>query len=315
MTHGPDHPNAPEANPADQAPPAEAAALARKRKWDRITLIVVVAMVALWGTALIFHKTIRANYWAWRLGRGPAEPDRSLLINSLVGLGDESTGPALRLTRSDRVEARLAGQEVLLGLIERQKLANFRNRLSEPVKVDLAVAERFRQLLEDPSPKVVAKAIEGVEQIAPDAAAKMIQQVLSKTASPDVRAQAIESLGMHTSKRTMEAIADVLEDDRTVTTPPASILFKPGLLAYAQQIARSRTGSAGPGAATQPASQPASQPIEQEDAEPVTVADYAARMLQFMTHKQFGLLSHLPPPERAKVVGQYRQAVSANDEE
>jgi hypothetical protein len=336
----------PTSDQASQNPP-DAAKAPNKKRWGRIAWIILGAIVLLWGSALVFFKApIRANVWAWRL-ESADQADRERFVYSLVTLGEPAIGPAIRLTRSDKPEVRERGVEVLLGML-RQQLRERADRVQTeakgkvvrvtlaegPMQVDPRIAERFTQLLDDPAPAVQAQAIEGVtlghiegsantlarlaiqatdplvasaatlaiDRVASGPAAEaMLRKILADAAGPEARAQAIASLGMYPSAETQRAIAMALPDDRRVRVPPESILFDPRLAGQlAAQMAHLRGR-----AATQPQSQ-ADEPAEPN---PVTVGDYAARMLEFLTGKSLGMLSSRPAEERTRIIEQYRLVV------
>lgn len=177
----------PETTPPSEPtpPPALSPVDDRRRRWNRITWIIVIATLVLWGTALVFHREIRVNYWAWRASRADTDTARSTWVNQLIAAGPRSIGPAIRLTRSDRESVRLAGLNVLVGLIdakaaERSQQAReirrsfstadeptLRQRLAElnrPLDIDPAVLARVRELIDlgDEWEDVIARAIDGV---------------------------------------------------------------------------------------------------------------------------------------------------------
>ena len=303
------------------------AAAARKKKWDRITLVIVVAMIAIWVPALIFHRNIRANYFAWRLSSASGEPARNELIDNIVSQGDAAIGPAMRLTRNSNPELRLAGQLILRRLIDNRQLAEAGKsdmgnlppgvaaKLAPRPKIEPEIVQRFREMLDDDSPQVQENSI-FLAELADDAQAlgKLIAlaekpgnsevgvdavraigrigehdgkpptdtlcKILAGTTSPDVRAQAIESLARDRSAATLRALAGVLTDDRKVTVVPTSETFFPEPpAAVMQMLGKNRMPM--PTRVGQPTSGPSSW-------DPRTVSDYAARMLAHMTATPLG---------------------------
>ncbi len=198
---------------ADNFPAPQDPALARKKKWDRITLVVVILMLAAAALGLIFLQHVRANFWAWRLTWKPDAETRGRLIASIASLGDEAaTGPALRLTRDQRPEVRLAGQEILLQLIEHKQRERARRlqdeiarsngdidklpeELRRPLQTDPAVVARFREMLADPWPEAQTNAITGVLLTRDAAAAEQLQSLAVKSTQTAVATLAVEALG------------------------------------------------------------------------------------------------------------------------
>ena len=262
---------------------------------------------------------------AIRLTRSDKAESRERGLEVLIGLVQRQVQERVERVMKTKSQGKVARAEFAEG----------------PIRIDPRMAERFTELLDDPVPAVQAQAIEGVTAghvegavdtlarlaihtadpavgsaatvaidrvISGPAAEATLRKILAEAAAPDPRAQAIASLGMYPSAVTQRAIAAALSDDRRVQVQPESMLFDPQLaMQLAAQFDRLRGR-----AATQPQGKPQSQPGESGPAKPVTVGDYAARMLEMLTGRSLGILSNRPAAERAKIIEQYRAAVEGS---
>ncbi|MDD4892101.1 MAG: hypothetical protein PHU85_19435, partial [Phycisphaerae bacterium] len=294
-------------DPAPQTTPETPAAPPTPKRWNRVTWAVVVAMLVLWGLALIFHKTIRVNFWAWRLTGQPTPEARERYVASLIAYGDRSQSPALRLTRNSKAAAREAGVEVLLGLVQQQQESRTRKfmeayksakmdrdtlkrmlaEVRRPLDVDPVVAQRLRELLDDPDDLVRRQAIDAVivsrdamaaprleslaitggggegrflpevtrslDDLLPDPeAVKAMARVLAGAKTADVRAQAAECLRTRRSKAALNALVAALADLAPVAEEPDSKIDNPKVRALIQR----QMAAEGRAPVTQPATQP-----------------------------------------------------------
>ena len=93
-----------------------------KRKWDRITLGIVLGLIAVWLAAIYFHKELRAEYWAWRLTRTQDVGQRDLYVAYLSGMGHPARGPAIQPSRSPARENALDMLPVLIPRSQRSAM-------------------------------------------------------------------------------------------------------------------------------------------------------------------------------------------------
>ena len=302
---------------------ALAAQRARRKKWDRITLAIIVAMIVVWAAGLFYRNELRAVYRSWRLTRAQSEPARDRWAGYLASLGEPALRPALRLTRNDDAKVRQAGVRVICQVVQ--------DRLDSSAD---SVKPRLRELLNDPDAGVQLEAITGVlltrdfESLdalarlalgSPEAlvacratsalaglgpleqSVPLLKQILRKADDPSVRAQAIDSLrGEPLAFGDLTLLVDALSDVRPVVVKPTSEQIAPEIWAALQRELDGIGPPQEPAASAPALTRPATK----------TVADYAVEELQRRTTKAFGFDARDPEPERQAAIERWRQFVT-----
>ncbi len=328
--------------------PDGAARLARRKKWDRITLGIILVMVAVFVTAVVYRREIRAHYWAWRLRQADDPDQRTLWGRSLVTAGEAAYGPAIGLTRSDDPAVRHAGMQVLIDALWAVRSDRTRKAGADAPVPTPRVAARFRELLNDADRHMKFQAMDGLALLGDRAAlpklielaggsadtettlkalptlaaldpasradpqagrlaAETLRRVLADARDPNVRVQSIDCLRDYPSDATLGSLVGALADLRAVTIPPQSEQIPPEMRAWAEKELQKRllaAGRLGP-PTTQPQAAVATQPDR-----PSTVADYADRVLRYLTGQEFGFDSTAPQSDRDAVIQRWRDYIA-----
>lgn len=315
----------------------------RRKRWDRITLAIIIAMIAVWAVAIFYRSELRAQYWTWRLKQAdPAQ--RQQWINHLVSLGEPAESAALSLTGHDDPAVRSAGVQVLTGLLRQDLHRQLRDMHSviesdgqPPEELALAptpesrIVIRLRELLADPETAVQVLAIDGLSLVRDQAALTQLAAV-ADCEEPVVACHATSAIGdIAADTEARRLLTGILQnaqhpDVRAQAIVSMQYVLHPGdygllveALADLREVKNRPIGeSVDPallaaiqrevlGSRAGEIPRPASRPAAPEKR---TVADYAVELLRKLTGQNFGFDSSAPPADREAAIGRWKAYIA-----
>lgn len=231
------------------------------------------------SAALIFKRSeIRARWWAWRLKNSQNSSEISYFSACLAGIGAKGTSAVIPLLNSDRADIRTSAVWILGQARDTSACDALLRSLQDPdddfrafsatqlgIAADRDVASRLERVAaEAPRNTAVAAAL-ALEKTQAGNADESLQQLALAGRFPELRAQAIESLGRRRSPNAKSTLLTCLGDQTRIDGLLLGELRDQTVLAaVAQRI---------PGI-------PASEP---QSAATRTIGDFAARALTRLT--------------------------------
>lgn len=286
MTDSPDSAN----NSTDRHPSKQHVRI--RHRW---TLIVVAALVAVWGLSMLYRMEIRAFWWGRQLARSQTPEEKHYYLLCLASIKDKALGTGVRLSRSAdpgvrelsvAVLGNCKGHEaerILLGL-----LADASEEVGDAASLAIADPRRGNNLALLPEIAGVLhrgghaarRAVVSIQRIPGDQSESILVDALSRTENPDLLVQIVDSLGMMASRRAVPRMIPLLEDTRPITHAP----YSERAAARALVGARLQLAAKGLDSGTVLAAMPHSR----------TVADVALRSLQIIAGRSAPTTSTAP---------------------
>jgi hypothetical protein len=199
---------------------------------------IIIVMLVIWLVAmgaLLFSPTVRARYWAWRLARAQTDDQCEYFAARLAWSPDAALGVGKGLLTNPSPEVRVwtvrvvqraskpQADDLLLAAIEDHDL-----RVRDAAALALgrrggaATIRRLIDLTRRPQDDIAAAAVFALQRNASPAAVDAILQTLRESASAEVCAQAIESLGLLGITRAEPLLISKLSDRHPVPILPAN---------------------------------------------------------------------------------------------
>lgn len=206
----------------------------------RVPLIaIILVMVAAWSLVMIFRWELRAQWWAMQVTRVESQPERDFYITRLASIGDKSLRVLPALLNDSRPEIREAGVQILR-YCEDERAGEYligQLRDPEPEVAMLAagnlawrpgasryvsrLCESLRSRKDDPAAWGIIVALGRID--GPEAEQALIE-ACEASRPPEIRAQAIDSLGMLGCKQAVPLVLEAMTDHRPLAVLPQSQL-------------------------------------------------------------------------------------------
>ncbi len=199
---------------------------------------IIITMVAVWlavMAVLLFSDTVRTRYWGWRLARAEAPAEQDYYASRLARRADHAVSVAGKLLGHADPNVRLLAVEVMdqasgdepidplfTGLTDEEVEIRHAAALALGRRANPDVIGRLSQMASGGDATVATAAVFALQRAAIPPAEDAIIHVLETTDSIEVRAQAIESLGLLGVERARPVLTRMLQDSRRVTTMPAN---------------------------------------------------------------------------------------------
>jgi hypothetical protein len=310
-------------------------------------------MACLFGLVILERNTIRAFWWAWRIGHTDDSALQAYYLASLAAVGDRAS-PAVRcLAASDRPETRACAVVALAKLPRRAGVPGLQTLLHDPdpTIIEFAAVSLAFLALDNPddpqaetgllqaarstsSPTAVGAAA-GLARLASAASTDTLCELAARHADPWVRAQAVESLAAQLmAARATRApwsastsLPAALRDATSVRPPSSSPPTVPSCDsvavlvaaladrgAFAARLSLERQIASASVAAGRPA---AGVSLAPSDAIVTsrTVAEIAAAHLERLVGRPIDPSAGLSPVESAKLAAEIRHAPDANSDQ
>ncbi|MCG3178940.1 MAG: hypothetical protein BIFFINMI_01270 [Phycisphaerae bacterium] len=332
--------------PAPDTAAAEAQAARRERFWNRLTVIIIAAMILLWAVGLYYRREVRANYGAWRLAHASTLADRDRWADYMVAQDLAALSPAIRLSRDDRAAVRAEAVKVLVTVARKHYEDAREGHDSWPT-----VTGRFRDLLDDSDGEVRIWAVEGVGDVRDTASVDKLAEIALTVdaATPAEIAGDEVPVGSLLGQRATARLAQIGPHDKILPmlkrilveaknpdvrvqaidsvwfdlTPgeltkladvlhdvrPVLVRPESEMLAMNPAVQQMIGRALGEGVELE---DPSAGPTTQPDAlgRRPTVADYAVKVLRRVTGREFGFDAHAPEADREAAIRRWKQYLS-----
>lgn len=271
----------------------------------RRTGIAIAALAVLWLGAMAFRWEIRTRWWAYRLTRTTDPQQVDYYLVRLHAVADRAVGAAGALLAHPSPEVRRNAVSIL----QRSRQDRARDLLlrafgdpdadvREAAALGLALQgshaalpELLRMIRSADEARARA-AVTGLQHLDDPRAVEALIEAARTHVSAEVRAQAIDSLGLIRCRQAVPVLIEALDDGRPIRTAAASDrALRRALHTMGPVLVRHGMDPAS--VATAPA--------------PMTVAELAARALSRITGESFGYRADDPPERKAAVTRLYRQ--------
>ena len=220
----------------NESPPTPASTPTNSVPTKRFFWVYVAGLLLLWLLVIMFRMELRAQWWAYRLTRVTSTDDHQYYLTRLAAIGNKSLGPISRLLDDPRPEIRQSGMTILHYCSHPSVTELLVAKLSDPspdmvaaAALELALRPKSRDLLPQLGTIALADdsasawgACVALERFGGPDAISTLLQVLRQTTDADVRAQAIDSLGMLGSQEAVPTLKEMLTDQRPISRLPAS---------------------------------------------------------------------------------------------
>jgi HEAT repeat protein len=198
---------------------------------------VALLLVLIWVLLMVFRWQLRAEWWAYQVTQAESAEGRDFYVTRLASIRDKSLTAVPMLTEHPDAGIRLAGitilrycespraAELLLGM-----LGDTNPDVSGAAATNLAWRSRpasfipqLRELATSTSPAAWGATV-ALGRIGGDEAEQTLEQILSTADNPNVKAQAIDSLGLLGREEALPLMQKALADERHVDHLPHSQL-------------------------------------------------------------------------------------------
>jgi len=281
-------------------PSSVASKFSNRRMW-----IAIGAFILLWSVAMFYRMEIRAYWWAYRLAHATSIQDRIYYFSCLASIGDSMTGAVGSLLKNPSVDVRRQGAALLLrcrndpakalllqAIHDTDREVRESAALGLALHYDQAALPELLRLVQSDDESAALAAVVALERIGGDEAAEALTQIVRGPSSPQMIAQAVDSLGLLGWRPSVPVLIDRLADDRPLTTRPVADRKAQQAIQHVQGELMRKLGV---------------DPAAIDTSTKEFISDLAARALQRITGESFGFCSSDPPERRDAVIRLYRQ--------
>lgn len=193
-----------------------------EKRADRRMALFIVALVLLWGAAMVNRNQIRARWWAYRLARSQQLDVRTHYLALLVSLGEPSVIAASALLRHEDAAVRSYGLVILqhapsdeAGALLVEATGDADADLREQAVLTLGRRKNvsaLKSLAQSPDQTVACAAAASLASVGSDQAIEILIQQVRHDKRTAVRVQAIECLGELGAGQATEVLTACLDD-------------------------------------------------------------------------------------------------------
>jgi len=202
----------------------------QERRLSRMGIRGLIILMLVASAALVLKRSeIRARWWAWRLGSAQNSNQISYFSACLAGVGAKGVSAVIPLLDSDRADIRISAAWILGQARESSANDALIRSLQDPdddfrafaatqlgIAADTAVVAKLWSIAsEEPVQSAVAAALALEKSQAPEAD-QSLQLLAMNGRFPELRAQAVESLGRRRSPNSKPTLLACLSDSAQV---------------------------------------------------------------------------------------------------
>lgn len=225
--------------PADDHPwPNSSAGIRRKPSGSHTFILVVAGFALLWIVLMWMRWELRAQWWAYQMIHAESREQREPYLTRLASIRDRSLKAVPKLLADPRPEVR-EGAVRVLRYCESNNAAELLLRAMSDTDRDVAAmaANTFAwrpdaralqpgliQLIDSESESTACAAAIALGRLGgPEAEATLRARAATDETAPDLRAQAIDSLGLLGDRDAADAVRSALDDHRPIAALPQSM--------------------------------------------------------------------------------------------